>query len=267
MSLLIELYSIPAVVFYQVKPLSAVLFLCTGNSARSQLAEALFRHIAGDRFETYSAGTQPQTIDPRVFQVLDEQGIDAAGLQSKTVETLSVYPFDYVITLCDNAKDECARYPDSSALMHWNLPDPRPQEGIEPFRQTFAKLEEFIHLFLKLNAPDDVAFPDSPSTFFKILSDNTRLRILMLIEDEKELCVSELSGALNEIQPKISRHLAQMRAMRILSVRRQGQSAYYHLSGDLPAWINMVLATVRQGNPDFINNEKIRLKAMLNRPK
>ena len=246
--------------------LSSVLFLCTGNSARSQLAEALFRQLAGDHFQVFSAGTQPQTVDERVYQVLAEQeGIDVTTLHSKTADTLPIKHFDFVITLCDNAKNECDSYPDSNALIHWDLVDPKLQQGIEPFKQTLLALDEHIRLFLKLNAPDETAHLDNPTELFKVLSDRTRLRILMLIEDEQELCVSDLTEALQEIQPKVSRHLAQMRTLRILKVRRQAQMIFYRLSEDLPTWVNVVLATIRNGNPAFINDEKIRLKAMSNR--
>ncbi len=242
--------------------MSSVLFLCTGNSARSQLAEALFRHLAEDRFQVYSAGTQPLKVDERVYQVLSQQGIEQSDLHSKTVSDLPLDHFSFVITLCDNAKNECASYPESEALIHWDLPDPKLQQGIDAFQKTFVELEERIRLFLKLNIPNASTSLESPTDFFKILSDSTRLRILMLIEDEQELCVSELTEALQEIQPKISRHLAQMRAMRILSIRRQAQMIYYRLAEELPVWVTVVLATIRNGNPDFINDEKIQLKAM-----
>lgn len=241
----------------------SVLFLCTGNSARSQLAQVLFQEMASDEFQVFSAGTHPQTVDDRVYQVLAEHGIYASGLRSKAPEELSLQSFDYVITLCDRAKDECSLYPDSKALVHWDLADPKPLSGIEPFEKTFAELDEHIRLFLKLNSQHDQARPfDSPTELFRILSDNTRLRILMLIEDEQELCVSDLTEALREIQPKISRHLAQMRAVKVLSVRRQGQMVYYRLSETMPPWVKAVLATIRTGNADFINDEKIRLKLM-----
>ena len=242
--------------------LSSVLFLCTGNSARSQLAEALFRHMVGPEFEVYSAGTAPKSIDKRVYEVLESQGVPAGNLVSKTVEELSLKTFDFVITLCDHAKNECAEYPSSMALVHWDLEDPRLQEGSEPFYKTYIELEERIRLFLKLNSDSNQNSFKAPTDLFKVMSDNTRLRILMMIEDEQELCVSELAESLQEIQPKISRHLAQMRTMKILNIRRQAQMIYYRLSDELPVWAKTVLATARNGNPGFINDEKIRLKAM-----
>jgi arsenate reductase len=241
--------------------LFSLLFLCTGNSARSQLAEALFRHLADDSFRVFSAGTQPQGIDERVYQVLDSLGIPSTGLTSQSIEDLKVDHFDCVITLCDNAKNECAHYPDSEALIHWDLEDPKGELGIAPFEKTAEKLQEHILLFLKLNRPGVIHKGTDPADFFKILSDTTRLRILMLIEDEQELCVSDLTEALQESQPKISRHLAQMRSLKILKIRRQAQQIFYRLSDELPDWMKLVLATTRNGQPNVINQEKIRLKA------
>ncbi|MGY0219987.1 metalloregulator ArsR/SmtB family transcription factor [Endozoicomonadaceae bacterium StTr2] len=237
-----------------------MLFLCTGNSARSQLAEVMFRHMADGSAEVFSAGTDPQTVDPRVYETLEQRGIPCGELSSKTIEQLPQQSFDYVISLCDKAKDECELYPPSQALMHWDLTDPKPLSGIEPFTAAADELEERIRLFLKLNTGAETLNPSIPTEFFKILSDNTRLRILMLIEDEKELCVSDLADVMQEIQPKISRHLAQMRSLKVLDVRRQGQQMFYRLADDLPLWAAQVLQTVRMGQPGYINTEKKRLK-------
>ena len=239
----------------------SILFLCTGNSARSQLAEALFRHTAGEKYQVFSAGTDPQGIDKRVYQVLEENNIPSEGLTSKTVDQLPLDRFDYVIILCDRASRECAAYPESQALMHWDMADPKPLSGLEPFIESARFLQQKIQLFLQLNALDQLSPLESPTDLFKVLSDGTRLRILMMIEDEQELCVSELVTALDESQPKISRHLAQMREAGILEVRRQRQMIFYHLARALPDWCQLILEVARNGNPAFINNEKIRLKA------
>ncbi|KEQ18738.1 hypothetical protein GZ78_01160 [Endozoicomonas numazuensis] len=241
-------------------PLS-ILFLCTGNSARSQLAEAVFRDMAGDDFRVFSAGTQPQGIDDRVFQTLKELDIPADGLKSQSLDDLDEQHFDYVITLCDNAKNECAHYPPSDALLHWDLEDPKFLDGLTPFINTAHILQQQIKLFLQLNTPGATQQGFSPDEFFKLLSDNTRLRTLMLIEDEKELCVNDLVNALQESQSKVSRHLAQMRTLKILSTRRRAQHIFYRLNPDLPPWMELVLAVTRTGQPDFINQEKILLKA------
>ncbi|WP_422134707.1 MULTISPECIES: metalloregulator ArsR/SmtB family transcription factor [unclassified Endozoicomonas] len=240
--------------------LLSILFLCTGNSARSQLAEAIFRNMADDDFRVFSAGTQPQGIDDRVFQTLKKRGIAADGLTSKSLEDLEEQHFDYVITLCDNAKNECAHYPQSDALLHWDLADPRRQEGLSPFETTADILEGHIKLFLQLNTPNVIKNDSNPGDFFKLLSDNTRLRILMLIEDEHELCVNDLVEALQESQSKISRHLAQMRTLKVLSSHRRAQNIFYRLNPNLPPWMKLILAVTRTGQPDFINQEKIRLK-------
>ncbi len=240
----------------------AVLFLCTGNSARSQLAEAIFRHLAGDQIQVLSAGNYPEPIDTRVYQVLERRGISCDGLSSKGLDTLLDRSFDYVISLCDKAKDECAAYPPSEALLHWDLADPKQQSCIEPFEAIADELEERCSLFIKLNLSTERMNPAVPPEIFKIMSDSTRLRILMLIEDEKELCVSDIAEAMQESQPKISRHLAQMRAQNVLSTRRQGQQVFYHLDNKLPVWAKRVLAIVRTGNPALINAEKVRLKAL-----
>src|SRR5690606_2804091 len=85
----------------------SVLFLCSGNSARSQMAEAVLRQMASDQFEVASAGTQPEGVDPRTLRVLEKAGIDTAGLASKAAAQFSDQHFDYVISLCDKAHQEC----------------------------------------------------------------------------------------------------------------------------------------------------------------
>ncbi|MRI32920.1 phosphotyrosine protein phosphatase [Endozoicomonas sp. OPT23] len=238
----------------------SILFLCTGNSARSQLAEALFRQAAGDQFQVFSAGTDPDEVDARVYRALKLQGITASDLKSKTVEELSQNYFDYVITLCDKASRECAAYPESQALVHWDLSDPRPESGLRPFLDAVSFLEQKITEFLQLGFSKKPQPEELTVQFFKILSDKTRLRTLMLIEDEKELCVTELVDALDESQPKVSRHLAQLREVGVLEIRRQGQMIFYRLADELPQWCRKVLEVSRIGNPALINQEKIRLK-------
>ncbi|PTB87882.1 ArsR family transcriptional regulator, partial [Pseudidiomarina aestuarii] len=88
-----------------------VIFLCTGNSARSQLAEALLRHQAGHFFEVFSAGSQPHDIDPRTIAALQKFHLPVDGLQSKSIDEFAGQSFDYVITLCDKARQECAQLP------------------------------------------------------------------------------------------------------------------------------------------------------------
>lgn len=109
-----------------------VLFLCTGNSARSQMAEALLRKYAGDRFDVYSAGLEPQGINPLARKVMEEVGFDLSGHYSKDVsEFLGTTHFGYVITLCDHAESRCPIFPGASIRLHWPFEDPAAFQGTE----------------------------------------------------------------------------------------------------------------------------------------
>ncbi|UTZ43305.1 metalloregulator ArsR/SmtB family transcription factor [Vibrio campbellii] len=240
-----------------------VLFLCTGNSARSQLAEAIFNHMAGEMFHAESAGVHPSDVDTRVFDVLKAHQISHEGLRSKDYAEVEKNHYDFVITLCDNAKDECVIFDQDIDQLHWNLVDPKPLEGVEPFHNTAKELIERISLFLLLNSEENRTQVD-PSNFFKLMSDPLRLKILMLLEDEQDLTVTDLKNALNESQPKVSRHLALLRDTTFLKDTRHGLWIHYRLSPSLPMWIKHLLQTVRIGNPGIINAEKSRLKAAQN---
>lgn len=106
----------------------------------------------------------------------------------------------------------------------------------------------------------------NPLSFYKCLADETRLRCLMLIEQEGELCVCELMAALDEIQPKISRHLAQLRKSQLLQDRRQGQWVFYRINPTLPEWARQVLRRTTQANPQFIESSLGNLRGMGDRP-
>lgn len=106
----------------------------------------------------------------------------------------------------------------------------------------------------------------NPVQFYKCLSDETRLRCLLLIQQESELCVCELTEALDEIQPKISRHLAQLRKCELLVDRRQGQWVFYQINPSLPDWAKKILATTAEANSAFLRENQIRLKKMGDRP-
>ncbi len=101
-----------------------VLFLCTGNSCRSQMAEAFCRELRGDRIEARSAGIVAHGLNRRAVQVMAEAGVDISGAVSKTVDDLDVQEFDYVITLCGNARETCPFFPASTALVHRGFDDP-----------------------------------------------------------------------------------------------------------------------------------------------
>src|SRR6202161_33839 len=101
-----------------------VLILCTGNSARSQMAEGLLRHDAGERFDVESAGTKPSRLRPEAIAAMRELGIDISGHRSKSVDEFAGRQFDYVLTVCDNAKESCPIFPGNAVNIHHNFEDP-----------------------------------------------------------------------------------------------------------------------------------------------
>jgi len=132
-----------------------VLVVCTGNSARSLLAEAVLRHVGGDDFEVHSAGTEPKGINPLTLRVLGEAGIATEGLRSKSVEEYLGQSFDYVITVCDQARQVCPVFPGDGERLHWGYEDPAAVEGtdderLRAFRRVFTQLSERIRTFVVL---------------------------------------------------------------------------------------------------------------------
>ncbi len=111
-----------------------ILFLCTHNSARSQMAEGLLRHLAGERFEAHSAGTEATHVRPLAIRVMDEIGVDISEQEWKTLERYLGEPFDYVITVCDDANEACPFFPGAKKRLHWSLPDPSAAKGSEEER-------------------------------------------------------------------------------------------------------------------------------------
>jgi len=111
-----------------------VLILCTGNSARSQMAEGILRHNGGDAFEVESAGMRPGNVRPEAIQAMREIGIDISGHRSKSVDEFSGQEFDYVITVCDNANESCPVFPGRTERIHWGFEDPAAVEGDESAR-------------------------------------------------------------------------------------------------------------------------------------
>lgn len=106
-----------------------VLILCTGNSARSQMGEGLLKHLDGDRFEVFSAGTTPSTLNPYAVLALAEMGIDIRDQYSKSLNQFLLQEFDYVITVCDHAAEVCPIFPGPAQRIHWSFPDPAAVEG------------------------------------------------------------------------------------------------------------------------------------------
>lgn len=117
-----------------------VLFLCTGNSCRSQMAEGLLRHFAGDRFEAASAGTQPSVLNPGAVAVMKEIGLDISRHRSKGLAEFEGQGFDYVVTVCDRAKESCPVFHGAATTLHWSFDDPAeavgsPEEKMAVFRR------------------------------------------------------------------------------------------------------------------------------------
>ncbi len=132
-----------------------VLFVCTGNSARSQIAEALLKDYGGSDFEVFSAGTAPKGVNPYTVRVLDEVGIDWSGAMAKSVTEFVGQPFDYVITVCDRARQTCPVFPGSHNSLHWGLDDPAEVEGadaekLEAFRRTRTEVATRLRPFVEL---------------------------------------------------------------------------------------------------------------------
>lgn len=122
-----------------------VLFLCTGNSARSQMAEGFLKYMAGDRFEVYSAGVKPTAVNPLAIKVMAEIGIDISKHRSKSVMEFIDQSFDYVITVCDNAQKTCPVFPGEHEKIHWDLEDPAAAEGSEEKKiVVFRKIRDEI---------------------------------------------------------------------------------------------------------------------------
>jgi arsenate reductase len=122
-----------------------VLILCTGNSARSQMAEGLLRHDGGARFEVFSAGVSPSRVRPEAVEAMREVGIDISGQRSKPVSEFAGQSFDYVITVCDNAREQCPFVPAGTERVHWSFDDPAEAGGDETARlEVFRRVRDEI---------------------------------------------------------------------------------------------------------------------------
>jgi arsenate reductase (thioredoxin) len=132
-----------------------VLFVCTHNSARSQMAEVLLRRRGGGDFEVFSAGTEVARVNPLTVRVLQDAGFETSGLRSKSVNEFLGQSFDYVITVCDQARQTCPVFPGSGASLHWGYEDPSEAEGDEEqrlavFRRVFTQIGERIGQFVPI---------------------------------------------------------------------------------------------------------------------
>ncbi len=131
-----------------------ILFLCTHNSARSQMAEGLMRHFQGDHFEVFSAGTEATLVRPEAIRVLEELGVDISGHRSKSLEPFLEMELDYVVTVCDNAREACPFFPGGKERIHRSFSDPSNTQGTkEEVLQAFRNVRDDILAWLAWNFP------------------------------------------------------------------------------------------------------------------
>jgi arsenate reductase len=127
-----------------------ILILCTGNSARSQMAEGLLKHITQSKYEINSAGTKPSIVRPEAIKALAEIGIDISGNRSKSVDEFANEEIDFVLTVCDNAKENCPYFPAKTRLIHHSFADPAEVQGDEETRlNAFRKIREEIKAYFE----------------------------------------------------------------------------------------------------------------------
>lgn len=134
-----------------------VLILCTGNSARSQMAEGLLRHDGGNKFDVFSAGVEASFVRPQAIKVMSEIGIDISNHRSKSVDEFLGQEFNYVITVCDNANERCPVFPGKTERIHWSFDDPAAAKGeeetiLETFRRVRDEIRDKLRAFIKTSA-------------------------------------------------------------------------------------------------------------------
>ncbi|MES2410998.1 MAG: arsenate reductase ArsC [Bacteroidota bacterium] len=133
-----------------------ILVLCTGNSCRSQIAEGYLRHFAGNKAKVYSAGIETHGVNPKAISIMKEDGIDISNHTSNNIDEYADFDFDFVITVCDNAKENCPFFPTKAKKFHYNFPDPakatgNEEEVWEQFRKVRDSVKEYCATFVKDN--------------------------------------------------------------------------------------------------------------------
>ncbi len=141
-----------------------VLILCTANSARSQMAEGVLRHLAGEQVEVFSAGSTPSVVNPMAIRAMAEIGVDISGHRSKSLMEFIQQPFDFVITVCDNAAETCPAFPGRAQRIHWSFPDPAAVESedakLAAFRSVRDGLIERFRSFIQQQGLSEPADPE-----------------------------------------------------------------------------------------------------------
>lgn len=217
------------------------------------MAEAIFRQFSEDQIEVFSAGTEPGKVEPEAIDALTSFGVNTEGLHSKAIADLPATEFDYVISLCDRARSECNLTFKSMNFIAWDFPDPVLSRDGSGFKKTAQELSERIRMFLLIlrKQKSNAHVFNTPQGFFKVMSDPLRLTMMMMLENYGELCVCDFVDATGMSQPKVSRHLAQLRAFGLLVDRKDQRWVYYKINPALPDWMKKVLATTATYNPQF----------------
>ncbi|PHR66202.1 metalloregulator ArsR/SmtB family transcription factor [Pseudidiomarina marina] len=230
-----------------------ILFLCSANSARSIMAEAIMRHFAGSEIDVFSAGSQPTHVEPEALAALSALNVTTEGLHSKAIESLGEMAFDYVISLCDRARLECQADFQGVNFIAWDFSDPVSSKENDAFLRTAKELSERIRMFLlvlrkRMQQPH---LFNSPQDFFKIMADPLRLTMILMVARHTELCVCDFVEMTGMSQPKVSRHLAQLREYGLLLDRRDHRWVHYRLNPALPDWMRKTIAVTAEHNPQL----------------
>lgn len=218
------------------------------------MAEAILRQLGGDSVQVFSAGTAPTAPEPGAIEALQNIGIDTAPLRSKTIAELGQHDFDYVISLCDRARSECQVDFQEHNFVAWDFPDPVAMRSNDAFKKTAHELSERIRMFLLIlrKRAQQPSIFNAPQEFFKVLSDPLRLQIIMLLAQRGEACVNDVVVATHMSQPKVSRHLAQLREYGVLVDRKDVRFVFYRINPALPDWMRKVIETTADYNPQFL---------------
>lgn len=209
------------------------------------MAEAIFRQFAGDDFEVASAGTEPTQPEPGALAALEHLGVETDGLHSKALDEINLNSFDYVISLCDRARTECQTLCGDQHFIAWDFPDPVTSKKSDAFKKTAHELSERIKMLLLIlrKKSDRPQLFDAPHEFFKIMADPLRLKMILMLQYHGELCVCQFVDATGMSQPKVSRHLAQLREYGLLADRKDQRWVYYRINPALQDWMATMIKT------------------------
>lgn len=221
------------------------------------MAEAICRNFAAGDIEVASAGTEPTRPEPKALSALERLGIDTAGLHSKALNDIELNRFDYVISLCDRARTECQTLCGEQHFIAWDFPDPVTTEHPDAFTETAHTLSERIKMLLLIvrKKSDRAQLFDAPHEFFKVMADPLRLQMILMLQHYGELCVCQFVEATGMSQPKVSRHLAQLREYGLLAGRKDQRWVYYRINPAVQDWMATMIKTTAAYHTSLIPQE------------